>query len=97
MERLEQINQRKRYTKWRKRTKVKIYPLIANFFSNPITDDNQARLVGRIIDGLNNPYYEYDKQLNQLADTDVIAIRILLELDVEEFYKLMKKKLGNIK
>ncbi len=97
MERLEQINQRTIYTKWRNRTKVKIYPLIAKFFSNPITDNNQARMVARIIDGLNNPYYEYNRQLEPLADTDVIAVRILVQLDVEEFYKIMKKKFGSLK
>lgn len=97
MTREEEIKQRKAFNKWKKRTLGKLYPLVAKFFSHPITDTNQARMVGRIVEQLNNPYYEFSTKLEPLADTDIIAKRIMIQIEVEDFYKLMKKKFGSIK
>lgn len=93
---LEKRKQRQEFNDWRARTAVTIAKLAHIFFSKPNYNKEQAKHLGRIIYDLHNPYYDVLSRdgKRELTDTDVIGLRIVLELSVEEFCKYMKKDLG---
>lgn len=96
MTRLEEQTQRQEFNDWRARTSVSIAKLAAIFFSEPNYDKEQAKHLGRIIYDLHNPFYDVLSRdgKRDLSMEDIIALRILLELNVEDFCKYMKKDLG---
>ena len=96
MTEIEKRQQRTEFKEWKKRAMKAITPLLIDFFKkqslDPIhTEMEMARKVGYIVEGLNNPYYDIlgadNKHLDEMS---IIAVRCLLELFVEEFFKYMK-------
>lgn len=87
---LEAVQQRERFKKWKARAIKRITPLLVIFFSNPQKSEH-SRLVGRIVERLHNPYYDIlNCKGEHLDEQTIIANRIFLELEVEEFCKLVK-------
>ena len=89
---MEDKKERTKFKEWKAKTKKAVTPLIIKFLSQENYDSDMGRKVGQILDGLNNPFYDiqdyYGKQYNE---TNIIAIRILLEIEVEEFIEYMSE------
>ena len=96
MNELEKRKESKKFNDWRRRTIKSLNPLLVKFFSNPYNYD-EARKVGMLIEGLNDPTFAIMLDGKRLAENDVIGMRIVLEIEAEMFFKFMKKKFGSLK
>jgi hypothetical protein len=97
MTEIEKRQQRTVFKEWKKRAMKTVTPLLIDFFkkqpADPIhTEMEWAYKVGYIIQSLNNPYYDILDAANdkRLDEDSIIAVRCLLELYVEDFFKYMK-------
>jgi len=91
MNELDKRKESLKFSEWKHETIKKITPMIVKFFSNKFSQDDAKRL-GLIIYNLNNPYYDVlDYRGDRLSITDIMALRILLEIMVEEFIENNKE------
>lgn len=98
MNEIEKRKASKKFNSWRRRTMKSLNPLLVKFFSNPnIHNYDEARKVGMLIEGLNDPTFAIMLDGKRLAENDVIGMRIVLEIESEMFFKLMKEKFGSLK
>lgn len=91
---LEKQQQQQKFNDWRARTSVSIAKLAIIFFSEPYYNKERAKNLGRIIQDLHDPFYDILSDGKRISMEDTIVLRILLEINVEEFCKYMKKDLG---
>lgn len=99
MTELEKRKERGIFKLWKLKTSKEISPLIVIFFSQENPDTDIARKVGQILDKLNNPYFDIldERTLKHLDDITIIAVRVILEIQVDEFKEYMKKYLRSKK
>jgi len=98
MNELEKRKASKKFNDWRRRTMKSLNPLLVKFFSNPnMFNYDEARKVGMLIEGLNDPTFAIMLDGKRLSENDVIGMRIVLEIEAEMFFKLMKNKFGSLK
>jgi len=91
MTELERRQERKKFTDWRARARKAILPIISKIFAADDYNNADARKLGRVIEALHNPYYDIlDKSGNHLHDETIIAMRILLQIDIEDLVKKYK-------
>lgn len=89
---MENKKERTKFKEWKAKTKKEITPLIVKFLSQDNYDSDMGRKVGQILDGLNNPFYDIQNHYGKHYDaTNIIAIRILLEIQVEEFIEYISE------
>lgn len=86
-------DQRNRFNKWKERAINKLIPLLAQYFATPaIQKVEVTRKAGRIVERLHNPYFDIlNHKGDHMEPTEIIAARIFLQLETEEFCQYMKK------
>ena len=95
---IQRNKERERFQNWKRRAKIAVKPYISKFFAEGVNDTDKERRIGMILKDLNTPTFDIqDDYGKRYPEESIMAIRILLQIEVEEFIQYMINKFGRIK
>jgi len=86
---------RQKFSNWKDRVKQHLPFFVTQFYSiNGHIDYDKHKLLGRVILGINDPYYSLvDFSMKRLDYSEEMATEVILEIQVNELFSFIKKNI----
>jgi len=88
---------RRKFNDWRDRVKKHLPLFVTKFYSiNKFIDYSQHKRLGRVILGINDPFYSIQNSNGQRVDyTNEMALEVVLEIEVCELFAFIQNNAPN--